>query len=409
MLTSKAVDQTIAEAPPSLSPAEDLSPEFQVLISCAQAALRAGESIAAESQLPSNVRWQEFAKQAEQHGLIPIAHWFFRARGNGPIEIQKRLLDGAAGAVAANMQLIRTLGTVAKCLDQRAIPWLCVKGPVSAATLYVQPSLRPFSDLDLIIRVGDLELVLRSLSEIGYRPFLTLPFERQEHLFLSRSNLLVTKQGWGDIDLQWQLLPVQYSFSPSMNDVWDRADPVNALGVCTKTMGPYDTFVFLCLHAAKHDWERLIWLLDIAAFISRDKRMDWDSLIEDLQHPGRRTPLQVSMILVETLFGVDLPIRVSRLVRSNPAAVALSQERIKRWQEEPERQRLPWPWNSLFYRSMEIAADRRRYLHEVLLQPTPLEWKAIPLPFCCRGAYYAIRPIRLVWKHTSASLPLKNR
>ena len=54
---------------------------------------------------------------------------------------------------------------------------------------------------------------------------------------------------------------------------------------------------------------------------------------------------------------------------------------------------------------MERASDRLRFLHDVLLRPTPLEWEAVPLPPSLAPLYYLVRPMRLLWKYARASRP----
>src|SRR4029079_8593066 len=109
----------------------------------------------------------------------------------------------------------------------------------------------------------------------------------------------------------------------------------------------------------------------------RSDRLDWDALISDLDHTSRKTPLQVSLKLVESLLGIDLPPGISNRINASSIAMALCKERIRRWEREPEPSKSPWPWKSLYYRSMSLSADRRHYWHDVLLRPTPLEWNAV--------------------------------
>jgi Uncharacterised nucleotidyltransferase len=380
-----------------LSVGENLSPAFRVLLACGRAAIRA-DDWSLHVDLPSKLP-REFIDQARLHGLTAIAHRCFEVSGNYPHDVQKVLQKEAVASVVESLEQVRAFKAAAASFEKTGIPWLCVKGPVAAETLYDEPSLRPFSDIDILIHPSDFEAACASLMQSGYRPYFDMPLSWQELFFRQQSTLIVENAGSGNIDLQWELLPMKYSFSLAMNDLWARAELRNIYGIRVKTPGAHDTLVFLCLHAAKHEWERLIWLADIAALITRSDRLDWDALVNDLEHTSRKTPLHVSLMLVQSLFGVDLPTKISNRVNSDAKAVKLCKERIRRWQQEPPKSS-PWPWKSLFYHSMSVAADRAQWWHDVLLRPTPLEWKAVRLPFSCRGAYYAIRPFRLMWKHS---------
>jgi hypothetical protein len=331
--------------------------------------------------------------------MVPIAHRFVNGISACPPDIRRRLHEDTVDAVIANLQQVSALRTVAAAFEASGIPWLCAKGPVAAAALYDESNLRPFRDIDVVIPLSDFRSACTSLIERGYRPVFDVSSKWQELLFCSLPITFVGEGVSGSVDLHWQLLPARYSFTLNMDEVWARKVSTNALGTMVCTLGPDDMLIFLCLHAAKHDWERLIWLVDIAAFIMRSDRLDWDAVAHDLEHTSRRTPLGVSLGLVEMLFGVDLPARISRLVKGDANAAALLRERIRRWQQESHASTSPWPQRSLYYRSMSQTTDRGHYWHDVLFRPTPLEWKTMPLPFSCRGAYYFLRPLRLIWKH----------
>ena len=58
------------------------------------------------------------------------------------------------------------------------------------------------------------------------------------------------------------------------------------------------------------------------------------------------------------------------------------------------------PWDSLWYRAMERGPARRRRVAEAMWWPRMADWLAVPLPVWLEPAYYAIRPLRLLWKHT---------
>ena len=49
--------------------------------------------------------------------------------------------------------------------------------------------------------------------------------------------------------------------------------------------------------------------------------------------------------------------------------------------------------------AMQRTSDRLRFLHDVVLRPTPLEWQALPLPVPLAPIHYVFRPLRLLWKH----------
>ena len=294
-----------------------LGPGFRMLLACGRAAIGTKKGKAVHVDLTSEVQWTQFINQARRHGLVPTVNRYLEANGGCPNELKTWLHDEAVSAVAGTLQKVSALKAAAACFESSGIPWLCVKGPVTAATLYDEPALRSFSDIDLVIRRQDFEAAYASFIKDGYRPQFALSPQWQALLFRTQATQLVGELSSQKIDLHWQLVPMEYSFAPAMNEVWARAEPANTFGIRLNTLGPYDMLVFLCLHAAKHDWWRLNWLVDIAALITRSDRLDWDALADDLEHTSRSTPLRVSLMLVEILFGVNLPARISKLLNDD--------------------------------------------------------------------------------------------
>jgi hypothetical protein len=378
-------------------PSQSLTPELRALLACGKAALQDATQPTDRIDLPAGIDWPQFIDQAWRHDLVPLAHRFLSQRGDAPEDVQAQLRSEAISSLARNLRQVFGLKKAAAAFDRSGIPWLCIKGPVIASTLYLDPGLRPFSDIDVVIRLSDFERAYAALIADGFQPDYEMAPEWQRLRFQEQSQAAL--YGEGNIDLHWELLPSRYSFAQAMSGVWERAERVRVLDVLAETPSPNDTLVFLCLHAAKHEWERLIWLLDIAMLIAQSDRLDWEAFVEDLEHAGRKIPMLVSLMLVETLFGVRLPRRISSRLQVEPIAARVCNERIRLWQEESVPAKSPWPWKSLYYGSMNLSVDRRRWWFDALFRPTPLEWQAVRLPISCWRAYYAVRPIRLAWKY----------
>jgi Uncharacterised nucleotidyltransferase len=375
--------------------AENFRPELRVLLACCKGTIINKHQN--RIKFPRELQSSEFLSYAHRHGLLLVVHRFLSSDNGLSLEFRELLRREATGIFAENLRQVHGFKIAADALNRSEIPWLCVKGPVSAVTCYTDPLLRSFSDIDLIIRTEDFHHAYASLVDIGFRPYLDVMPKWQAYSFLIQSQITLIRAG-SMIDLHCELVPTRYSFALKMNAIWERAERTNIFDVSAHTPSAYDTFIYLCLHAAKHDWDRLVWLLDIAGLILND-RLDWDLVINDLERTSRKIPLQVCLLLLDALLGIDLPRKISNRLRVDPLIVELCNERIMRWQYQPDEISPPWPWRSLYYRSMSERRDRWCQWHDVLLRPTSLEWQMVPLSFTFRSAYYLIRPLRLLWKH----------
>jgi hypothetical protein len=165
-----------------------------------------------------------------------------------------------------------------------------------------------------------------------------------------------------------------------------------------------DELVLICIHGAKHFWERLIWIADVAALVSRQSSMDWERAAESAKTVGAERMLHTGLRLATDLLKVQLPERVSAAVRSDAAAKLV--ERILSWL--PSAGYAP---PGLF----ERAAFRLRmrggvisapgYLLRLLLSPTEEDWQNEGQLSRNRLLDVLRRPFRLARKHGRSGNP----
>ena len=79
-----------------------------------------------------------------------------------------------------NLRLRRELRRVAGALTEVNIPVLALKGIVLASAAYGDPSLRPMTDLDVLVPPGERENAVRALQKLGFDYPEGLPILLQE-------------------------------------------------------------------------------------------------------------------------------------------------------------------------------------------------------------------------------------
>jgi hypothetical protein len=144
--------------------------------------------------------------------------------------------------------------------------------------------------------------------------------------------------------------------------------------------------LFLALHASRHRWRLLKWLVDIDAFCVRGG-IEWTLVLETARRFGWEAALRASLAACETLFGTPLPGelrggRVPAWARLYPAAVP-----------EDAAQDVLVP-----LRLRQRPAEKLQQLARVLLVPTLAERRLVRLPAAARLLYYPLRPLRLAGK-----------
>lgn len=275
------------------------------------------EPPAAEStdlaEAAANVRdWKEVVRLADSSRVTAFV---LRAVKSGGVDLPpatvRSLADSAARYVAQNMMVDLDLGLAVSSIRDASIRVMALKGPGLARTVYEEPALRPYDDIDLSVEQANLDRVAAVLDSAG---FSEVPPERKS---AATSRDFVSNATRTLIELHGDL--IQIGLPPRCDpDRWRRASPIPGL-VGAEMLAPEDQLIHLSFHAHKHGFNRLIWLKDIDMVVREaGARLDWDlvesvSRLEDL-----RSSVWLALDVARALLGTPVP---PALLRSlEPAA-----------------------------------------------------------------------------------------
>jgi len=84
-----------------------------------------------------------------------------------------------------------------------------------------------------------------------------------------------------------------------------------------------DELVLICIHGAKHFWERLIWIADVAALVTRQTGIDWERVEESARTVGAEHLLHTGLLLAADSLRAQLSEKVADRVRADALAAQL--------------------------------------------------------------------------------------
>lgn len=372
-----------------------LRPEQGVLLCCARARLGPAERDRLRDLLRSGLSWGRLRRLADYHGLAPLLYRHLSACAADlcPADVLRPWHAAAASVLAANMRLSAELVALVKLFRREGIGLAAFKGPVAATAYYGDLGSRTFVDLDVLVPPAQARAACAALVRAGYAPHFPLrPGWDEVYLRRSCERVFDRAEPAATVDLHWGLLPPGYSFTPPAGEVWGRLGAVRLGGEEVPTLGPEDTLLFFCLHAAKHDWASLHWLCDLAELLRARPGLDWDWARAAAERGGAWRLVQVGLLLARGLLDAPVPAEALRGGRGAEALAAEATRDILGGVEHPGPR---WPWRSLYFRGMERGRDRARLVHDLLLAPSVHEWGLVPLPPALAPLYYAVRPFRL--------------
>jgi hypothetical protein len=232
-----------------------MTPESELLLSTLRCS---------ETRAPTSIDWHSLLVLAESHGVLPI---FCREyRGTLPESFKTR----ARGEWTTSAFLASELEFLLGHFYRRGLEVLPLKGPLLAQTLYGSPSLRQSDDLDLLVRPPDFTRARAVLTDLGFES--VYPADEYHQTF-QRGNT------W--VELHFSVAPPS---SPAMDldECWERAHTTQFRGQPARFFAKPDLLTYLVIHGVKHEFARLIWVLDLA------------NTLADLDEPGLNQALVLS-------------------------------------------------------------------------------------------------------------------
>jgi Uncharacterised nucleotidyltransferase len=382
-------------------------PEVELLLACARTRMEPAAEDEVKRLIRDGLDWNCLVEAATRHGIVPLL--FQNLSRVVPNQIPEAILKQLKGSVEFNTrwnlyvtgELLHLLKHFAS-IGVRALPF---KGPVLAASVYGDLSLRRFSDLDILMAKEDIPRAKDVLLERGYKPALQLN-AADEHNYLkthhdykfSRSDAPVI------VELQWNVTEHSFAFPLNFDDIWQRCGKFVLAGLPVANMRPEDTLLVLCVHGAKHRWERLIWICDIAEIVSAHRdTIAWDRLMLRAHALGGKRMLLLGLSLAHDLLDANLPIPVLKAIQCDSPSKFLfrkvtARTFLERYQKDALGDELPFFYFKVRERFGDKLAIVRRYFSDYffrMIMPNVHDQAFVGLPRSLSLGYYLIRPMRL--------------
>lgn len=228
----------------------------------------------AEKPSLTDIDEQEFIRLVKHHRLESI---LFNASGFDKTILSASLFTKLESLNRKNkmrmMQLTAELISVSKILKQEKIDFVVLKGPSLSQEIYGDYTQRNYRDIDILVspkNVLKAKIVLESLAYSTKSKFNFLhQLNHKEIKFINKDHKSLIELHHRFFNNKY-LLPFSSALLKGKIDVDINSNSVPVLG-------PAINLLYLCMHAASHNWSRLTWVFDIVAF---RKNMSDDNLAE---------------------------------------------------------------------------------------------------------------------------------
>ncbi len=259
-------DQTSVRYPAQTEPVSHLTLETQFIL----------QTIAATEELS----WDKYA-HLDIDRLIYVLEChrlsvaFYNRINNTafPPTVTNKLKDRYAAHKLRMLSYMAELCRVVRLFQANNLKTISLKGPVLGQLYYRDYTERACNDLDIVVKLGDVDTAYQLLLGLGYRlsePLWNSPRQKALYQKTFHHYNLYNEATDIQIELHWKLFTSVVDAKKTEDAAWANLTVSQIGGTPIPVLAGIDNFIYLCIHGCTHDWKRLFWAFDIAQIIGKE-------------------------------------------------------------------------------------------------------------------------------------------
>ena len=280
--------------------------------------------------LNAGLDWDVLLALAEEHSVLgALAIRLRDVRFEAvPDLAREKLLDRLRAQHMFALAMSADLFNVLNDFSEAGIETVLVKGPLVSLLAYGDPAVRSYVDLDLLLRHDDILTASRRMTALGFEA--DVPESAIEAGKIPGEYLFRRPETKRIVELHTERTFRYYPRPMPIAQLFSRRRQVLLDGQPVPALSLEDELVLNCIHGAKHFWERLMWVSDIAAIVVRHPEIDWARARTAAKEVGSERMLRFGLQLGAVLLGVKLPEEMAKEVARDGAIPGLCSQ-VERW------------------------------------------------------------------------------
>ena len=365
-----------------------MAPEDELCLLLSRGELSAEVQRRALELLALPPRWPLVLERVYAHQILPLFCRNLNQVGfpGVPEEVRAELTSAFRANALRNTILTEELDRVLRLLGGAGVPVIPLKGTALAESLYGDAALRVCADIDILVPSKRFAEAFHRLVSEGYQTDFTDP--RLVDLLARYGKdcgLMRQELNWSyPLQLHAGLVWGGPTERALLEEVWAEAEPKTIHGVPAFALSPEWEFLYLAVHAARHEPASLKWLVDIDQLCGL-KKLRWATIRNHAQRCGWEDVILSTLAACAALLDTQVP-SIFPAMKGNIV------------------RRLPTPDTSglhiardLFFslRLLKAPSQKLLFLAVRLFVPTPADYRFLLLPSFLFFLYPLLRPIRM--------------
>ncbi len=364
-------------------PSSSLSAQTLFIAACCRWPHDAEAQASVRAAICDITDWEALLQACQRHRVFGFVHRAIQHQAGVPQPFIDRVKRAAQKtSVYAKLQAQEAVRLETQ-LHESGISSIQFKGPALSQLAYGSLGIKRSKDLDILVSAADVPAAIARLGALGYRiegGTYPIPRELSDALLRHRNQIELINPQNMIVELHWQLASASGLLPDIEKQLSTQQVTLGAQGVVT-TLSQSDLFIYLCQHGALHDWERLRWLVDVAALYFAKGPSVIAPLLKAAHQKGAGVAAEQAQLLCHQLFATPAPSVIS------PRTRQLCAYALQRIEQPYTRRRLweklrfiarQWWMQRHFYPNSFAALDllkvHRASVDDIIAMPLPARW-----------------------------------
>ena len=292
--------------------------EDKLIFILSRANLDGNEATQTEKLLKANLDWDYISRKSQEERVSCL---IYHHLNNAEFKdyVPEHILEQWKNIYYTNSVRNTVIGEEAKKIlkifDEEKIKVIVLKGVFLAETIYKNIALRPFTDVDILIKKEDLYAADKILNSLGYPSPPYYPDALKSSSLSSINTLVYGKKDSTHffIHLHWHLInsiwPIDFLVTKiDMEKIWSEAEPNKIDGIDCLTLAPHYLLIYLSEHSFTHSFDRSILLSDISWVLRYYKnRLNWNLVVREAKRFNLSLVLYYSLCFTSKLLNIEIP------------------------------------------------------------------------------------------------------
>jgi hypothetical protein len=348
-------------------------------------------------QLPLN--WAEILALASRHRVEALLHRNLASLdGTVPFDSMSQLQNAVRLRTVSSLARTAQLIELDSRFQSEGLAAQPFRGPLLAQWAYGNIMLRPSQDLDFVLQQREIGRAAELLIRAGYQAEIdpataVRPIRKGspgQFCFFPSAPASCMVELHTEVTMRYFPIPL------NLDDMRRRPTRIVVGGRELTTFSPEETLIMLCVHGAKHFWNRLLWLCDVSELVQAPPAIDWDFLERTSARMGCRRLLLLGLSLAADYLDAPLPADILRAIHTDPG-IPILQRRVEAHLFSSQTAEPGSPERLLIrLLSNEDFGQGLRQLARVITRPSERDWQTYDLPAWASPFYALLRPWRLL-------------